>query len=204
MFCRFCGATLANDSSFCHACGRSLTAAASSEAGAAQAPAVAPQEPQRAQSSSGTMFWRLVGVVLLLALGWYFVQQNVGGKPAITAIKEAARMPVDLKNETFGVPSTSWKAIGFQVPYAGSLTVSVQVTRGNPMEMFLTNDSGLQELKSTKQARYLGSFYSVKGTSFAHTERIGPGVYYFVVRDPSLGILSSSSSDVTLKAHIDP
>src|SRR5262249_8970543 len=142
--------------------------------------------------------------LVVVALAWIFIQQNTGNKSASTQIKEALRMPMDLKQDTFGIPAASWKAIGIQTPYDGSLTVTVQVTRGNAMEMFLTDSAGLEQLKSNGQGTYIGGFYSVKGTSFQHSERMRQGVYYFVVRDRSLGILSASSSDVTLKARIDP
>jgi hypothetical protein len=160
--------------------------------------------PKRKPTSLGRVVRITIGVAVLLCLAWVYVQQETGHIPVTTALKVAARMPLDLRDETFGIPASSWKGISITVPYDGSLTVSMQVSRGNPMEVFLTDGSGIQQLKATRQCKYIGSFYSTKGTSFQHTERIGQGVYYLVVRDNSLGILSASSSDISIKAHVDP
>lgn len=181
--------------------------AASRSSSATAAPAVAPAPTSVATSASqkkGLKTGKILALVAVVALAWIFIQQNSGNKSASTLLKEAVTMPVDLTNETFGIPAASWKAIGIQTPYDGSLTISVQVARGNPMEMFLTDSAGLDQLKSTRHGTYIGGFYSVKGTSFQHSERIQKGVYYFVVWDRSLGILSASSSDIALKARIDP
>src|SRR5258708_9743188 len=160
--------------------------------------------PAKKNLATATVISRIIGLLILLFLGWVFIQQNAGNKPSSTVIKEVMRMPTDVKDEAFGVPAASWKGISIQVPYDGVLTISVEVSRGNPMQMFLTDNAGLERLKSTKQASYIGSFYSAKGTSLQHSERVRQGLYYFVVRDNSLGILSSSSSDVSLKARIAP
>ena len=75
---------------------------------------------------------------------------------------------------------------------------------GNPAHVFLTNEAGVEKFKDTLQGTHYGGFASQKTMSFEHTERLNAGQYFLVVHDPSLGILSSSSSDITLKAHIAP
>jgi len=114
-------------------------------------------------------------------------------------------MPVDLTNEVENLPASSWRAVPIQLPYDGSLTISVQVVRGNPIEMFLTDSNNVEKLRSgeTRASPY-GGFYAVKATMFQHTERLSQGTYYVVLRDNILGILSYSASDVSLRARIEP
>lgn len=181
---------------------QNASGSAQSTAAAAAPTTSSPTQPKPEKKSSS--FGRLMLLVLLIVLAWIYFQSRID-KPAGTLLKEVTHMPVDLRTETFSVPARSWKAIGIQVPYNGSLTVNVQVLgNGNAMEMFLTNEAGIEKLKSTKEATYLSGFYAVKASTFQHTERISQGSYYFVVRDRHLGILSASASDVSLNARIDP
>jgi hypothetical protein len=211
MFCRFCGSTLSDDSSFCHSCGQSLAnapaptsaiAAAPAQAQIPPAPAASPQAervplPQK-KSKVFVIVWRLVGVVVLLWLLWVFL--------GTTAMKEIAHLPADLKSDSFGLPAASWKSVVIEVPYNGSLTVSVQVASGNPVRVFLTDNAGLAAFREDTDGRvnYFAGFYSDKTRSFDHTARVSSGQYQLVVYDPSYGFLSSSSSDISLKVHIDP
>jgi len=141
-----------------------------------------------------------IGVVLI----WVYLQSRLT-QPAANILKEVVHMPMDLSTETFTIPARGWKGIVIQVPYSGSLTIEAQVLgRGNAMEMFLTDQSGIDKLKSTEQATYLGGFYAAKGSSFQHTARMNQGQYFFVVRDAHFGIFSATASDVSLKARVEP
>ena len=65
MFCRFCGTTLPNDSTFCQSCGKSLATPQTNGAAAAPAPALgtAPQ-PKK----SGVRMAVLLGILVVLGL----------------------------------------------------------------------------------------------------------------------------------------
>jgi len=162
----------------------------------------APEAPEK-KSTAGRV---LLFVFILVVLGvWYAAQHNVSGTTTSAALKAAARMPVDLTNEVENLPASSWRAVPIQLPYDGSLTISVQVVRGNPIEMFLTDSNNVEKLRSgeTRASPY-GGFYAVKATTFQHTERLSRGTYHVVLRDNTLGFLSYSASDVSLKARIEP
>jgi hypothetical protein len=69
-------------------------------------------------------------------------------------------------------------------PITSPLRLTVQVTRGNPVEMFLTDSNKVEKLKTgDRRATYCGAFYAVKTTTFQHTERLTQGTYFFVIRD---------------------
>jgi hypothetical protein len=175
------------------------TGAVSHAAAPAPAVSLAPEAKKKSPS------WRRIVLgLILLAFVWVYIQSRLT-QPAATVFKEVVHMPVDVRAETFTIPARGWKAMAIEVPYNGSLTIEAQVLgRGNAMEMFLTDNSGVEKLKSTGQETYIGGFYAIKGSSFQHTARMNQGTYYFVVRDRHFGILSATASDVSLKARVDP
>jgi hypothetical protein len=46
--------------------------------------------------------------------------------------------------------------------------------------------------------------FPVKARTYHRTQEIGPGNYYFVLRDTSLGVLSAHASDVSVKTILTP
>jgi len=194
MFCHKCGVETPDDSQFCRKCGNHL-GVTSNAGGAAAAPA-----PAKKKSSSNIGI-KLALLAVLIGVLWYIVSQV--GKPT-TLVRTVARLPIDLTNEIENVHANSWRALTIQVPYDGALTISVQVQRGNPVQMYLTTPAGLDKLKNESQNTYLGGFFAQQARTFQHTERVNQGTYYFVLRDYSLGILSSQASDVAVKARIEP
>jgi len=116
------------------------------------------------------------------------------------------RKPVTITDEVQNVPAASWKAILLVLPYSGSLEVSLDVVRGNPLDVFLTGANQLDTMKQGEwnNVRAYPDFNATKTTAFRRTAMLGAGDYYLVIRDTSLGILSSRASDVSLKAHLKP
>jgi len=194
MFCHKCGSETPDDSQFCRKCGYSF-AGISTGGGTAAVPAPA---PRKVNSYTGV---KLLILVLMLGALWWILSQ--AGKPA-DVIKTVVHLPIDLTNAVENVHAHSWWAVPIQVPYDGSLTITAQVQRGNAIQMYLTNAAGLETLKTDGQNTYLGGFLAPEARTFQHTERIIQGTYYFVLRDNSLGILSANSSDVAVKARIEP
>lgn len=154
------------------------------------------------QKKTGASTASKVAVLLFLLGVIWFIGTSVG-RPA-ELLKSAAHMPMDLTNEVENVHAHSWRGVPLTVPYSGSLTVGAQVQRGNPIQMFLTDSAGLEKLKANDGATYVGGFYAPQARAFLHTERINQGTYYLVLRDNSLGILSSTASDVALKVQLAP
>jgi zinc-ribbon domain len=199
MFCTKCGTDVPDDSRFCRSCGQMLGIVST---GAGAAAAVAPaRSAEPGPKKTKHLGIKLVVLALLIGILWFIF--SLAGKPT-DLMKAAARMPIDLTNEVESVQAHSWRAIAIPVPYSGSLTISAHVQRGNPMMMFLTDGAGLEKLKTDNQNTYWGDFYAPKASTFQHTGRVNQGSYYFVLRDNTLGILSSSSSDVSVKARVEP
>jgi hypothetical protein len=150
--------------------------------------------------------WRLRVLVLvllaLLVLVWY----NVGTRNTTRLIATAVHAPVTLTDDVQNVPAHSWKAVGINIPYSGTVSVNVAVVRGNPVDVFLTTPDQLDAMKQDdwRNVKVYGDFNATKTTTYQRTSQLAQGGYYLVLRDTSLGILSSSASDISVKAQLNP
>jgi len=54
------------------------------------------------------------------------------------------------------------------------------------------------------QVQVYTDFSAAKTTLYRRNARLGKGTYYLVVRDTSLGILSASASDISVKVQLNP
>jgi hypothetical protein len=143
-------------------------------------------------------------VVLLLLLGyiWY----RAGTRTTTQMIATAVHAPITLKDEVQNIPASSWKAVALDLPYDGTLDISLQVIRGNPIDVFLTTTDELETMKKEEwnNVRVYSDFNATKTKTYRRRGQLGQGSYYLVMRDTSLGILSSSASDISVKVQLNP
>ena len=208
MFCTKCGTDLPDDSQFCRKCGQPQSVASTSTgAAAAVAPAriTTPSEAPRTNAGR-TIVIRLILVLLVVFLVWFIARINLGSKVTNQAIATAVHSPIALKDEVENLPANSWKAVGVNLPYSGTLHVSLEVVRGNPVDVFLTNADQLETLKKAEwnNVQVFGDFNASKTRTYRRDAQLGQGNYYLVMRDTSLGILSASASDVSVKLQLTP
>jgi hypothetical protein len=104
------------------------------------------------------------------------------------------------------LPAASWKAIPMTLPYTGNVEVTLSVVRGNPLDVFMTASDQLETMKQGEwnNVRVYTDFNASKTKAFRRTAYLQQGSYYLVMRDTSLGILSSRASDVSLRARLNP
>ena len=114
--------------------------------------------------------------------------------------------PVTITDEVQNVPAASWKAIPMTLPYTGNVEISLSVVRGNPLDVFMTASDQLETMKQGEwsNVRVYTDFNATKTKAFRRTAYLQQGSYYLVMRDTSLGILSSRASDVSLRARLNP
>jgi hypothetical protein len=88
----------------------------------------------------------------------------------------------------------------------GTVNVDLQVVRGNPIDVLLTTPDQLEAMKKEQwsQVQVYPNFNAAKTMLYRRSARLGQGAYYLVIRDTSLGILSSSASDVSIKVQLNP
>ena len=148
----------------------------------------------------------IVLVVILAGLLWGAFRtttpQQVASNPLLSAV--ASLRPVDLLDEIENLPANSIKGVPITLPYGGTLTLEVQVVRGNPVDIFLVDPSEVESISARKEFHSYQGFNAEKSMMYSRQGRIAPGTYDVVFIDRSLGILSASASDIKVKAHLSP
>jgi hypothetical protein len=149
---------------------------------------------------------RIVPLAILALLVWLFIQQNVGTKGATQIVATVVHAPIELKNETESLQASSWKAVPFNVPYSGTVNIDLDVVSGNPINVYVTTPDQVDAMKQEhwSEIRAYPQFNAVKSKTYRRSAQLGQGAYYLVVRDTSLGILSASASDVSVKVRLTP
>jgi hypothetical protein len=148
----------------------------------------------------------VVLLLVLVCLVWYFMRLNVGSKQTNNLIRTVVRAPIALKDSVENLPAASWKAVGLNLPYPGTVDISLEVVRGNPVDVFVAPADQLETIKQGQwsNVRVYNDFNALKAKTYRQSGRLEQGSYYLVLRDTSLGVLSSSASDVSVKVQLHP
>lgn len=120
--------------------------------------------------------------------------------------QELFQQPLTITDEVENVPAASWKTLNYKFPAGGKLDITVRVLNGNPIDVFLTSADQLEAMKKGQwsNVKTYSNFNATKARTYRRTEVVRPGDYYLVLRDTSLGVLSSRASDVSVKAILTP
>ncbi len=172
-------------------------------AGKASALNIGQKSPTKSRRLSPVLVVSLTLLVLLLLFAWYFTGTKQTGRMLATVV----HAPITLQNEIENVPASSWKAIPFTTSYAGTVTINFRTVRGDPLDVFVVDASQLDTLKTNKwdnNLRTYTDFNAEKTRVYQRSARLRQGSYYLVLRDTSLGILSSSTSDVSIDIELKP
>lgn len=136
--------------------------------------------------------------------GWFFIRQTAGEKSANRLAASLVKAPIELTNSIETIKASSWTGKPLSLPYDGTLTISLSVTRGNPQVVHLMQASEIESYRARKKFRHFQEFEAEKSKSYKRSGRVAKGQYYLVIEDPTLGILSASSSDVAIKVDLNP
>jgi hypothetical protein len=166
-----------------------------------------PQPQQTTAFKAGRSIGKMILPLLmllasLLAFVWYHAGTKETGKMLATAV----HAPIQLVSEVENVPASSWKAVSFAPTYAGTVAIAIRVVRGNPMDVFVANENQLDLIKSGAWQKVLvySEFNAQKTQQYERSGQLQPGTYFLVLRDTSLGILSSSASDISINVQLKP
>jgi hypothetical protein len=151
---------------------------------------------------SGPVKALLVLLFALLGFAWY----NAGTRNTTQLIATAIHAPITVTDEVENIPASSWKAVGVNLPYSGTVDVNLQVEQGNPVDVFVVTPDQLDTMKKEdwSNVRVYGNFNATKTKTYRRTGQLGQGSYYLVMRDTSLGILSARASDISVKVQLNP
>jgi len=146
--------------------------------------------------------------MLLVILGVliFLIWRAVGTDNVRTVVSTAAHLPVTLDDQVENVRASSWKAIALNLPYSGNVVINLSVVSGNPVDVFLTRPDQAETMKAGQwqDVKVFSGFSATKTKTYKRSQPLAQGSYYLVVRDTSLGILSSSASDISVKAELNP
>ena len=139
-------------------------------------------------------------MLVIAVLGWAVLSKQANRRDIATAFSPE----VTVKEEVENVQAHSWRAVALNLPYSGNLSVTLDVVRGNPLDVMLIPEHQLDALKNddwTSVQAYSG-FNAAKTKTYQRENQMSFGNYYLVLRDTSLGIFSSPASDISLKVRL--
>jgi hypothetical protein len=144
----------------------------------------------------------IVVFLLFLVPFWY----NSGTRNTSRMLASAVHAPITVADEVENIPAHSWKAVALNLPYGGTVDIDLRVVQGNPIDVLLTTADQLEPMKKEQwsSVRVYTDFNAEKTQTYRRTGQLGPGSYYLVLRDTSLGILSSSASDISVRVQLNP
>lgn len=155
MFCRFCGTTLPDDSTFCQSCGKSLTTNPISS-GTGAAPALAPIQPPAPQPTAkkkqNPMVAGVLVVILVLVVIWWAANKQDSAstsptfRPSTSSVPQPQLHRVTIGSGAITVNAATYAYFTLNVP-SGANNVRLQGRfsatggSGNDIEVFLLSDS---------------------------------------------------------------
>ena len=148
--------------------------------------------------------------VLITSIGWILVLAClilviliVHKTPApVTLIDE----PVTLIDEIENLPANSLKTLPFTLPYSGTVNIIASVVNGNNIDFEVINQDqkDFDNLKSGTPYGANPNFSATKSRYYKRSHAMDAGNYYLLLRDKTLGILSSPASDVRVLVRLTP
>jgi hypothetical protein len=144
----------------------------------------------------------LVLLLVILCIAWY----RAGTRKTTQMIATALRAPITVRDEVENVPANSWKAAGLELPYSGTVDVSLMVVQGNPVDVFVVPSDQLDTMKREDwtNVKVYSDFNAAKIKTFRRTGQLGQGNYYLVMRDTSPANPGSHPSDISVKVKLSP
>jgi curli biogenesis system outer membrane secretion channel CsgG len=96
----------------------------------------------------------------------------------------------------------SSKVFSLNLPTGGIVNVTVDVLRGNPIDINIIPDSELENFKGDKKFNSVADFTATKMKSYNYSAHLDSGNYYLVLRDSSLGFFSVQSSKIKIMVQL--
>jgi hypothetical protein len=145
-----------------------------------------------------------LGIVILLVGFGIFI--NVYVKATKNQSTNLFHQSETVTDEIDNVPAAAWKAINYNFPAGGKVDITINVVNGNPIDIFLIDADQAETMKKGEWAKIktYSNFNAAKAKTYRRTGFLRPGSYYLVLRDTSLGVLSASASDVSVKTILTP
>jgi len=143
----------------------------------------------------------LVGLLLMVIL---FIRIAEKQRPQLPPA--AQHLPLTLVDEVEHLTPLAWKAIPMALHNSGIIKIEIRVVRGNPIDAFLTTSDQL-DIPTKIEWNTLKAFRDISATgtrTFRWTGRLEKGGFYVVVRDMTVAVPTTPTSDISVKVLLDP
>lgn len=153
----------------------------------------------------------VVAVCIVAILGailggaaWFLFGRVVGVENAEKLLSKVTKTPITLIDEIENIRASHRSGLPITLPYTGTLDISVEIVNGNPLDIYVIEYSELEKFANSEKFQHYPDFQATKTKIYKRSASISEGVYYIMIRDTSLGFLSSSSTDYKITAKLKP
>jgi hypothetical protein len=196
MFCRYCGASIAEDAQFCAKCGKAQTTPTAGVGGgtAVQQQPSAPPEPTKKSSATR---WVLFAVVLLILFIGVKLSEKSSSAPSVPMARQHFSNP--WVNESFTIEPRKYRYWNIT---ATSQTLNQRITghfeatggSGNDVEVFLLDEDGFTNFKNGHSTRTLYNSGKVTaGTIDVPLPFTGDSKTYYLVFSNTFSLLTNKA-----------
>ena len=112
--------------------------------------------------------------------------------------------PITIIDAVEKITIGDWKAVPLNLASSGTLEVTISLVHGNPIDVYVMPGPELDNFKHQKEFKDVTDFKAMKTRNYKRSVDLSNGDYYLVLRDSSLGIFSTRSSDVKITVQLKP
>ncbi len=116
----------------------------------------------------------------------------------------AMQAPVPVVETVEHIEIGAYKALPLKLPSDGTITVTVDVLQGNPIDVTVIPAAELGNYEQHKEFKQASLFTASKKKSYKRSAEFSSGEYYLILRDSSLGIFSVQSSRIKVQVTLAP
>lgn len=97
----------------------------------------------------------------------------------------------------------SYKALPLKLTSGGTLSVTIEVVQGNPIDINVIPGTELENFKAHKEFKNVADFIATKKKSYKRSANLENGDYFLVLRDSSLGLFSVETSEIKITVQLE-
>ncbi len=112
--------------------------------------------------------------------------------------------PITVIDKKEKIEIGAWKALPVNLTHPGTLHVTVDVVRGNPVDIIVIDGGQREHLEKNEKFTAVSAFTAAGAKHYQREAHIERGDYYLVLRDSSVGIFSTRHSDIKVTVRLEP
>lgn len=137
----------------------------------------------------------IIGSYRVIGDNWVATAKLVRVKDGeILAVAE--QKPNNIIASVENLKARSWKSLPLNLTNEGNISVTIKVVRGNPVDVFIILSKEIDRFKRGQKIVQFSNFAATKTKYYKRSAYLDKGNYYLILRDRTLGVLSSQSSDI--------